>query len=82
MLPDSPWSQDVLMGLRGLALCWPGSQDLRMGSGIPKEEEGRPFTVYKETCVVLVLSVRKKTLTREQLLSYRSLVGRMSRGEC
>ena len=62
MLPDSPRPQDVLMGLRGLALYWPGREELRMGSGIPKEEEGRLQTVYKETRVVLFSPVRIKTL--------------------
>ena len=67
MLPDSPRPQDVLMGLRGSALCWPGKEELRMGSGIPQEEEGRLQTVYKETRVVLFLPVRIKTLAREHL---------------
>ena len=62
-----PGHRMCLMGPEGSALCWPGTQELRMGSGIPKEEEGRLQTVYKETCVVLFLPVRIKTLAREHL---------------
>ena len=38
-----------------------------MGSGVPKEEEGRLQTVYKETHVVLFSPVRIKILAREHL---------------
>ena len=38
---EFPGHRMCLMGPEGSALCWPGTKELRMGSAISKEEEGR-----------------------------------------
>ena len=68
-------------GAEGVALCWPGTQELRMGSGIPKEEEGRLQTVYKETCVVLFLASQNKDFGPRAPSSSYYLASRRKGGE-